>query len=329
MKNHFLSCDWGTTNFRLRLVHNESQKIVHEWVANEGIAQTFQAWKATKTADRTAYFKAKLKTQIRHLAAQSKQQLDGLDIVLSGMAASSIGMHELPYATLPFALDGSNAHVHILEAGSDFSHKIHLISGVQTADDVMRGEETQLVGLMQLANLNTEGPSIVIIPGTHSKHIHLNGNQVIGIQTFMTGELFNILSNHSILKDSIDLNSLQFSTKQDREAFQKGVLEAAKTGLFQSLFKVRTNQLLSKLPKKENGFYLSGLLIGAELSPLKSKSNTQFVLCCGENLFEFYRLTFETLGLLDCTNIVEPELMDKSVVVGQWAVLKNKAPQYK
>jgi 2-dehydro-3-deoxygalactonokinase len=325
MNHYFLSCDWGTSAFRLRLIHTSEQQIISELTAKDGIARTYDAWKATRnpTADRLLFFKEILKKHVKTLENQSKKLLKGMDIVISGMASASIGMYELSYTSMPFPIDGSRACIHTIKADDDFPHTIWLISGVRTEDDVMRGEETQLIGLVQLLNLTAKKKYIVLLPGTHSKHILVQNKHIVRFHTYMTGELFNILSQHSILKDSIDLFDMQNYGHQEQMTFKKGVFEAQKTGILNQLFSVRTNQLFQKYTKKENAFYLSGLLIGSELQPLLKQRNTQLILSSGSNLYEFYKWAIDALDLTQRTTIISPETIDNAVVVGQIQILKS------
>ncbi len=322
MNKYFISCDWGTTTFRLRLVETETQEVLSEVITNEGIAPTFAAWKTTQN-DRQLFFKEKLKLQITALEKQSKKSLADVDIIVSGMAASSIGLLELPYAALPFDLNGSQTTTHILEADADFPNKIILISGLRSESDVMRGEETQVIGLMELLKLSAEKDFILILPGTHSKHIYLKNNILTGFQTYMTGEMFSIISNHSILKDSIILRGADAFSATELAAFKKGVGEAVTSDLLKNLFKVRTNQLLHQWDKIENGLYLSALLIGSELKNLLTETDATLVLCSGNHLFELYKMALEVLGLSERILCVPPEIIDKSVVVGQVSILQN------
>src|SRR3546814_14199624 len=84
------------------------------------------------------------------------------------MASSSLGIEELPYATLPFSLSGNGAVTRKFEASADFPHEILLISGLRSEQDVMRGEETQLLGLAAQGMLPADN-AICLFPGTHSK----------------------------------------------------------------------------------------------------------------------------------------------------------------
>jgi 2-dehydro-3-deoxygalactonokinase len=336
LKPYLISCDWGTTTCRVRLVNTNNHQILDEYVSQEGISRTHEAWKATSSPPqyKCLFFKNALKKHITILAEQSKKPLEGIDIALSGMASSSIGLYELPYASTPFDLDGNHLKIHEIEADENLAHKIFLISGVRCEDDVMRGEETQMIGLNALLGLNTvtperhddasvKGDCILILPGTHSKHIHIKNNYLTAVNTFMTGEMFNILSHYSILKDSIETLDVQHFTQQAQNAFNMGVLETNTTSLLNSLFKVRTNQLFQKMDKTENAFYLSGLLIGYELKYLVAIENEQLILCSGNNLYGFYKSAIDILGLTERTIIVPSETLDKAVVIGQIIVVRK------
>lgn len=178
MKNHLLCCDWGTSSFRLRLIDLSDHQIAGEVLSGEGIANTFNGWQVEAGESgmvRGRFFRDYLKKQIDILSARLSFDLDGITIVISGMASSSIGMEEIPYENLPYATDGSRAGIRYFEAAADFSHEILLISGVKSELDAMRGEETQLVGLVNLAELSSlkNKDAIFIFPGTHSKHMYV------------------------------------------------------------------------------------------------------------------------------------------------------------
>ena len=119
------------------------------------------------------------------------------------MASSSIGLYELDYADLPFNVNGDNLIVKrlILKNKSE----LLLISGVKNNDGMMRGEETQAIGFEDY--LKPFNESILILPGTHSKHLEYKNGNFIDLKSFMTGELFEILSLKSILSNSVTKNT--------------------------------------------------------------------------------------------------------------------------
>ncbi|UFH53400.1 2-dehydro-3-deoxygalactonokinase [Spirosoma sp. KNUC1025] len=329
MKNYLLGCDWGTSSFRLRLINVQSQQIVDEITSQEGVASTFTAWKKTgepKGIARDQFFRQQLNQQIRRLSEKGSLRLEGVTIVISGMASSSIGMEEVPYARLPFPVDGSQASVKRLESQADFPHDILLISGVCSEHDVMRGEETQLIGLLALpgADHYPVKDTIILFPGTHSKHLYIQNQQLVDFQTFMTGEVFNLMSHFSILKDSLETTrSINFS-KSELDAFKSGIRELNATSILNSLFRVRTNQLFGKLTKRQNAFYLSGLLIGSEIKTLVHKPNWRLLLCSGSNLYELYKLAMQELNLAERTTTISADLLDKATIAGQVKIMQSQ-----
>lgn len=328
MSNNLLCCDWGTSSFRLRLVNKENQQILGEVAGPDGIASTFNAWNAQAKINgiaRKQFFQEQLRHQIMALAATLHTNLDATPLVLSGMASSSLGLEELPYAELPFAVDGSQAGVRYFESQPDFPHDLLLISGIRADGDVMRGEETQLVGIINLMNTaSITEESVFIFPGTHSKHITVKQRQVISFQTFMTGEVFNLMADASILKDSIESPDSAEVKEKELNGFRSGVRESGQSGILHGLFTVRTNQLFRSLTKKQNFYYLSGLLIGTELRSLQQKEAPQIILSSGSNLFKFYKLALEELQLMDDTITIPPELIDKAAIAGQVTIFQQQ-----
>lgn len=309
MKDYLLCCDWGTSSFRLQLSNIVDQQIIGEVHSADGISNTFNAWKkeeGTDSMSRIRFYQRQLIKQIDQLSRKSSIGLDNIPIVISGMASSSIGLREVPYATLPFPVDGSNASIMHFGPQKDFPHPIMLISGVRSDTDVMRGEETQLIGLADSPYLSggTLKESILVFPGTHSKHIVLNEDKLTSFQTFMTGEIFGLMADHSILKASVETIDLDTYSQKELDAFKSGVERSRSANVLNSLFTVRTNQLFNKLDKKQNFLFLSGLLIGTELDHLRHRKGCRLILCSGSKLYEFYKLAFGELGLLKRTILI-------------------------
>ena len=234
------------------------------------------------------------------------------------MASSSIGIRELPYANLPFQVNGKLLYSESIESAV-LPNKIYLLSGAKSNSDVMRGEETQIVGLMEKEDLFKK--TLFILPGTHSKHILTDNGMVTGINTFITGELFEVISQHSILKES--LADGKFG-ENELVAFKEGVTKSKEdVSILHSLFSIRTNTLFQKKSLTENYYFLSGLLIGEELKSLLPCNNQSLQLAATGTLFELYFIAFEVLGLLPITKIVEKDILDAAVIKGQSIILNN------
>ena len=287
----FFSCDWGTSTFRLRLVDAVNEKILSEIKTSYGIASAFEAWKQSgKDQDeRMAFYQSYLLDQLKKLDASFRQTAD-IPVVLSGMVSSSIGMRELPYKSLPFRADGSDLVIQTIPSTADMLPQI-IVSGARSESDVIRGEETILAGCDIETN---EKEELFILPGTHSKHIRVHNGWVKDISTYMTGELFDLLSNKSILSASVKRDAQEHAS-HDR-FFADGVKKGASLNLMNSIFHVRTNQLFGKAGPGENFHYLSGLLIGHELKELLESGDTSVTLVCGGELKKAYTLALDVLG---------------------------------
>lgn len=316
MNDYFLSCDWGTSSFRLKLVNRKTRKILTSVENSRGIKATFSAWENSGNKDRIAFYQSILYQAITQLSKQTTIPILQLPIVLSGMVSSSIGMKELPYAECPILLNVKNLVIDHIPRTKEFAHEIHLISGVQKESDVMRGEEIQAIGWAQNKDLS-DADYILILPGTHSKHFYLESGKLVDFKTYMTGELFEIFSIHSILKNSIS-SKVAWSEKT-KNTFTMGVLDSQKGNLSNLLFSIRAKDLQGKWSRGEANFYLSGLLIGNELKNLEREKIVLF----GDSKFEkLYKTALETLDHQNC-ELIPPQKVENLVVWGQMAVLDD------
>lgn len=311
---YFISIDWGTSNFRMRLIDVSTLDIIEVIESSKGAKTLYNDWLKVK-GDKEQLFLSFLKSQLQKF----KTSIDNSTcIIISGMASSSIGLRELPYAELPFSPNGKELYIEKINTPI-INHSIYLISGVKTSDDVIRGEEVQILGLISDEDLNKT--TMFILPGTHSKHIILKNNVVIDFKTFMTGEIFDVISKHTILKNSLAIGKLKDT---ELTAFKEGVLKSDEnSSILNALFKIRTFDLFKEKTTTENFHYLSGLLIGEELKTLKDIDCNTIKLCAGGNLFELYYQGIKTLDLASKIEIVSKETVDISVVKGQFQLLKR------
>jgi 2-dehydro-3-deoxygalactonokinase len=228
MEPDFLSCDWGTTSFRLRWVSGPERKVIREIREKAGI-KALHAEAAHGDEDstqRSNVFGRFLSAKLDSLLAGNTPPERALPLIISGMASSSIGWRELPYAKAPFPLDGRGLRSEeITWAQPAWVGPTWLISGIANETDMMRGEETEIIGLMSdpsLAPLRQR--SLLILPGTHSKHVWIEKPRVVDARS--AGELSKFLGRHSILRPSVDLDrqaedDSQPLSQSDHEAFRK------------------------------------------------------------------------------------------------------------
>ncbi|MBI2927354.1 MAG: 2-dehydro-3-deoxygalactonokinase [Verrucomicrobia bacterium] len=304
----FLSCDWGTTSFRLRLVSLAERRVVGQLTEPAGV-KTINAripeTERDSQAAREAAFAGFLRARVEQLCRGQAVSESDLPLVISGMASSTVGWREAPYATTPFPLDGSALrHVELRLDTAAGALPVYLLSGLSTGADIMRGEESEVLGLMALPEARAvAGESIVILPGTHSKHVFVRHGAITDFRTYMTGELLEVLATQSLLKVSVQwpLPSmrpvLDTGTSAERAAFLAGVEMVRERGLAASLFRVRARSVLDRVPATENGWFLSGLLIGAELLDLVSPAtDVPLVLAATEPHRTPYELALTHLG---------------------------------
>lgn len=187
------------------------------------------------------------------------------EIVICGMAGARQGWIEAPYLETPANLRelGRGA---VKPAGADPRFSVRILPGVcqRTVghEDVMRGEETQLLGLLAL---RPDFAGTVILPGTHSKWATLDAGRITRFETAMTGELYELLAEHSVLRHSL-------SGERVGPATEEGLTEGIAAGLARPeivtalLFRTRAANLIADKGADWCAGYLSGLLIGAEIA---------------------------------------------------------------
>lgn len=243
--------DWGTTRLRVWLL-DAAGNVVAERRSDEGLLSA--------QPDR---FGEILERQLSDMSAPPT-----LPAILCGMVGSRQGWVEAPYATVPVSLaEIFGAAVSVPWTKRDIRIVPGLAQRDAAAPDVMRGEETQLAGTA--ASLGA-GRHLVCMPGTHSKWVELVDGTVTSFQTFMTGELFSVLSAQSILSHSIGPET---KVAADRPAFIDWCKNAlsAPAAVETSLFRIRAATLLHGLEPADAGAALSGLLIGSEIAAAKAR----------------------------------------------------------
>ncbi|KQY19957.1 2-dehydro-3-deoxygalactonokinase [Rhizobium sp. Root482] len=241
----YAAVDWGTSSFRLWII-GENGAILAERRSGEGM-----------TTAATAGFSAILESHLRAVSAAPH-----LPVVICGMAGARQGWVEAGYLDTPAPLA---AIVGAAVTVADDNRDIRILPGLaqrdEAAADVMRGEETQLLGALS----SLEGGShLVCMPGTHSKWVRVTGGVVEGFSTFMTGELFEVISRHSILSHTL-ANGGAFDGSDP--AFASAVAAAVRNPALATnlLFSIRAGQLLHGLAATQAKARLSGILIGLEI----------------------------------------------------------------
>ncbi|NRB48433.1 MAG: 2-dehydro-3-deoxygalactonokinase [Saprospiraceae bacterium] len=314
-----ISCDWGTSRFRVNLMNSGDLEVVSSFSSDSGIKSVNAAWQQQSKLNRTDFFRYFLQEQLQVLAERSGQELSGLPVFISGMASSSIGMLELPYAKLPFSITGENLTYHKLSATMTYPHETYILSGLASNDDVMRGEETQVIGLQ---NTIRSKKALVILPGTHSKYIRIEEGKIRAFSTFMTGELFATTAKFTILSHSVKRTSIE--NKALLDAFRAGVDCLKSEGYLSALFKVRTRTLLHDEDDESNYAFLSGIHLGEELRHLANlDKDTEIIICTNPSLAYLYRLALQALHIQLNDYVVPGELSSLVTAYGHLALAQQ------
>lgn len=232
-----IAVDWGTTNRRAWLLGRDGA-VRDETVDDQGIL-----------AVEPGGFPAAV--------AEIRARLGDGPMLLAGMIGSNRGWIEAPYVPCPAGMDELAAHVIWAEEG-----RTAIVPGVSFLDDrradVMRGEEVQMFGALAAGLIPPDG--LVCHPGTHNKWVLLAGGRIARFRTVMTGELYSLLKEHSILSDLLQ------EPVAANEAFERGVLHGlADEDVTAELFSIRARVLLGVADRADAAAYCSGLLIGADL----------------------------------------------------------------
>ncbi len=232
-----------------------------------------------------------------------------LPVIACGMVGSAQGWREAAYCETPanVANLGNSLQTVISIRGT----VVHIVPGViqrSRLPNVMRGEETQVLGVLQNLPVEAGADLLIGLPGSHSKWVDVVDGCITRFDTFMTGEVFAVLSEHSILG-----RTQQVSATFDAQAFDRGVQIAqsadSELGVLSTLFSARTLGLTGELSPTAQADYLSGLMIGHELAALASAQRRRrnnpnlpsIILIGNAQLCARYRRTLDACGFTKVT----------------------------
>jgi len=271
-----IGIDWGTSSFRAILIGAQGAVVDH-MSSSMGIM-------SVGDGDFEAVFHCQLSPWI---------ETYDLPVIASGMITSRNGWVETPYADTPAGAKALAQALVPFHTSSGIT--VHFVPGIKTqhdgAPDVMRGEETQIIG----AATSGLSDGLFAMPGTHSKWVAVQEGQITDFATYMTGELFAALCDHTILRTL--MNEGPFHEK----GFRMGVASGLEAGadLLHRLFHVRTLPLFEKISEEMTADYLSGLLIGTEIRAATQHSaiNGSIILVGRGDLADRYQRALAIHGL--------------------------------
>ena len=244
-----VSVDWGTSSFRAFLAGADGSAL-------EGVA-----------ADRGAVSlgAGEHEAFLASMVERWRRRFPDLPIFMSGMVGARQGWVEAPYAACPAGVGEIAAAT--LTLPTTQLGRVLLAPGLSAFDslgapDVMRGEETQILGALGASG---RADGLFVLPGTHSKWARVEAGRILAFETFMTGEVFAALKDHTVLGRLM----AETPTEGKSSGFALGVRAAAALqrpgDLLHAVFMTRTLGLFDRVAPGELAEYLSGLLIGAEI----------------------------------------------------------------
>lgn len=270
------AADWGTSSFRLWLLAGDGS-VLGEKRSPTGMQSALAA----------GGFSAVLETHLASLGASTE-----LPVIVCGMAGAKQGWVEVPYIDTPASLEGIAIGATPVPG---LARDVRILPGVAQRDaarpDVMRGEETQIMGL--------QAEGLICLPGTHSKWVSVANGRIEAFSTFMTGEVFALMAGQSILRHTVGETH---DALAHRPAFEAGVRASldAPEGLLNGLFSLRAGPLLGTAAPEEAGARLSGLLVGLEIAGVRTllpQQGRQIVLAASGPLRDVYEAAMDVAGL--------------------------------
>jgi len=248
-QQHIVAVDWGTSYLRAYLceIAPNQQLVRLKTVLGLGVTKV------------NGNFEGELFSRIQPWL----NQYGPLPIMMSGQIGSSLGWHETQY------IPCTTSPHHVALACYQFSarsHQLTIVPGLSCSHDndyhdVMRGEELQVLGWLEQSEAHQQGTHLICLPGTHTKWVLVENGEIVLFKTAMTGELYDLLCNHSVL---IQSGKKSFNI----DAFQQGAkytLQSELGSFTHGLFSVRTKQLFNELAPEYAASYLSGILIGSDV----------------------------------------------------------------
>lgn len=271
----WLAADWGTSRLRIWAMGADGQVIGRQF-GESGMSRI------SKDKFEVAFLK---------LAEPFLSKNVKLDVICCGMAGSRQGWLEASYVEVPCHPPGIERALQVKT--EDPRINVFIVPGVKqnAPADVMRGEETQIRGFMA-AHPNFDG--VICLPGTHTKWVHVSAGEIVSFQTFMTGELFSLISSASVLRHTVEPDGW------DEAAFLAAVDKAfiRPSSAAAQLFTLRAEALLNDPYENVARSQLSGILIGIELAAARPYWLGQNLAVLGaDDVANAYRLALEAQGL--------------------------------
>jgi 2-dehydro-3-deoxygalactonokinase len=325
-----IGLDWGTSSLRAYLYGSNGQ-VLQEKSAPSGVMRLERFIPAGEPSiAREKLFEAAFADICGDWLAENGQDLP---VLACGMVGSTVGWREAAYLSTPVGTgELASSITKMSPAGGS---AVQIVPGICAAGaagkrfpEILRGEETQVAGILSKIENSLKNENLLIgLPGTHSKWVLVQDRRIVSFSTFITGELFALLTNYSVVA-----KTQKKPEQMDDKAFRLGLRMArasnaeAAGGLLAAIFSTRTKRVLGELKEHEQPDYLSGLLIGEELAGVKrilarderTLSSFSRILITGDlSLCERYSCACKQAGW------PIPEVVEGATAAGLWSVARE------
>ena len=275
-KPFWVGIDWGTTNLRYWVISKDTGDIIETGQKCQGIKVVLEK---------------KFEDIVLEILASNMPKQEVTDILCCGMIGSKQGWQEVEYVQSPCSPQLAKNVVKV--ETKDSRLRVQIIPGIKQSKipDMMRGEETQILGFLN-SYPNFEG--IICFTGTHTKWVKIGEGEVIFFETFMTGEIYDILLNHSMIKFSALVGKIGINESKNAalEIFNKPYKFSS------HIFKLRADDLLNGVSGNQIKSRLSGYIIGLEIAGSKNFwLGSDVVIVGNPPVTEIYNEVLKELGI--------------------------------
>lgn len=320
--------DTGTTNTRVRLWDNRS-------LASEGFAAV--GVRDTAISGSTALLMSGVRQAlVDALAAASWREADLDQVLAAGMITSNMGLWELPHILAPAGMTELAAGMKSAMLPEITQHPVWFIPGVKTSAaqvtlescdqvDMMRGEEVETFGL--LTQTGFSGPAIVVLPGSHTKFVHLDeNNRIAGSITTIAGEMLSAITHNTLLANAL---AKSFAESIEPQSLLAGARHGRRVGLGRACFQVRLLDLFAKMTANEKANFLLGAVLADDIAALDNSAaipsarSLPLIIGGGGVMAEGLALLLESEGRAVCR--IENALMRLASGLGSIAIASKRA----
>ncbi|AOT72125.1 2-dehydro-3-deoxygalactonokinase [Geosporobacter ferrireducens] len=323
-----VTVDVGTTNSRIRVIEDgEILSMVKSEVGIKDVAIT-----GSKEILESALSKI-----IYQGLLNAKREIDEVEFfVASGMITSNLGLVEIPHRISPVSMDDLTKGIVKKEFEWIKNIPFYFIPGVKNGVevpcmdrldqiDVMRGEEVEAFGIMELCKI--EGPALMILPGSHTKFVYIGKkNEIEKCSTTMLGEFLHALSKSTILSNSIPSNLV---SNVDEEYVVRGIDFERKNGVTKAAFAARLMDISMNTTPNQRANFLAGALVSNDIGPkimldINEGGYKQIIIGGSSPLKDIFKIVLENKGLKNTTiTLLTDDITDRASSVGSLKIVEG------